>query len=195
MKAVAQDAFLGHGAGQGIEPGKARPVVVEGRVEAGNLRHTRPARLDRPDPGEVEGLVAGGERREALQPLDHLGREQDRRVVVGPAMHHPVSGRMQVERPEAAFEQAQKPQRQLLGVPRIGGRAQFERAVGQAGLQPRLKADPPIRPRTSGRASATSNRPNLTVEEPMFRTSQTGFIRPPASLAAPRHGAGQGPPR
>ena len=91
VKTIAADARVMETAGQGEPVGEIRAAAVEGGIEAGHLRQVRLHRGNGADAGEIVRLVQGCERTERLELGEHSRIDPDRRGVVDPAMHHPVT--------------------------------------------------------------------------------------------------------
>src|SRR5215813_569364 len=91
MKAIAADALGRELARQREFAGKRRLVAMEGRVEAGDLRHLRRDGSDSPDGGDVVRLVQRRERYQLLKMGHHLLIDNDRLGIDHSAVHDAVS--------------------------------------------------------------------------------------------------------
>src|SRR3954452_20071145 len=78
MEAVAPHAALPHVARQGEQARDVGLRLVEGGVEAGDLRHPRQAPANDPDRFQVMGLMQGSERHQSLKRLDDSVVDQNR---------------------------------------------------------------------------------------------------------------------
>lgn len=93
MKAVALEAVVEKGFGQGQAPRGFGLRAVERRVEAGDLRQARTQGPDRPHGHEVVRLVQRRERRQGGHPGKRVVVDQHRALEAAPAMHHPMADR------------------------------------------------------------------------------------------------------
>ena len=99
MEAVPPDPLIGEVARQGESGGDLWLVMMEGRVETGDLRQCRKQLGDGGDGGEVMGLVERRERNEPAQLCDHRCIDEHGGGVVRSAMDdavrrpRPVAGR------------------------------------------------------------------------------------------------------
>jgi hypothetical protein len=69
-----------------------RPVpAMECRVKAGDLRNPWPKRQERPDRRQIVRLMQRRERNVLLEASEHVLVDQNRPVIVGPAMDHAMA--------------------------------------------------------------------------------------------------------
>ena len=72
---------------------QGRLALMEGGVEAGDLRDMRRGLGDRFDGGQIVRLMQRGERNQRASVGHHAGIDPDRRGEFGPAMDHPMPDR------------------------------------------------------------------------------------------------------
>lgn len=143
MEAVAPHAIVIIAVRHGVTVHLFRMAVMEGGVEAGDLRHIRIDRHGLADRGQVVGLVQRGEILVTRQAIEHRGIDQHRLGIVGAAMHHPVAHRTQCE----AFKGEQPVPRRGNGRRQVADNAGFiapvdeHRSVGRFRLQARSRTD------------------------------------------------------
>ena len=87
--AVVDEPRLGHG----VAVGSRRQGSVKGGVEHGHLRHRRPVRSGRLDPGDVGRIVQRGERHQRSYRGDDVVVDERRLGEHLPTVHHPVAHR------------------------------------------------------------------------------------------------------
>jgi hypothetical protein len=91
VKTVTPDAALVVFIRQAVELGDRFLRPVEGGIEAGHLRQIRLRLLHGPDRRQVVRLMQRRQRHEGFQPGHRRRRDQQRRRVIGSAMHHTVT--------------------------------------------------------------------------------------------------------
>ena len=93
MKAVAAHAFLVEALWQRVTVGNFGMAAVKCRVEAGDLRKLRLSLQQSADGAEIVRLMERRKGRKGLKPIDNGIVDEDRRAVVGAAMHHAMTDR------------------------------------------------------------------------------------------------------
>src|SRR5437899_10194375 len=87
MKTVAADAALFKMPGDGKAARRRRQVVMEGGIEAGDLRQPRLQRSHRPDRCQTARLVKGRKRYQCFQRRESLVGDHDGAGKIAPAMN------------------------------------------------------------------------------------------------------------
>ncbi len=127
MEPVAADAAFVEFARQGEALGQRRQGVVEGGIEAGDLRQARAQPRQRTDARQVVRLVQGAQRDQRFHVRQHGRIDPHRMDVAGTAVHHAMTGRAKCQAGVARLQPAQYlPQRLLM----VGhGNGLIDRAV------------------------------------------------------------------
>jgi hypothetical protein len=92
MKSVAADSLLIVSARQREAAHDRIDRLMEGCVEASDLRQIRPQRCERADRRETARLVQRSKRRQPVQGFDHVRCQTDGFDELAPAMHDTVAG-------------------------------------------------------------------------------------------------------
>src|ERR1035437_2903734 len=114
MKPVPPDTLGRKPTRQREGGGDVRLCMVEGGVEARDLRQCGVKLREGNDGGKVMGLMEWCQRNEAAQISGHRRVNTNRRGIDRSAMHHPMSGRDQSMLLKVAFQPAQNRSERIL---------------------------------------------------------------------------------